>query len=353
MMDFLKILFLLLICLNGKTVSAQQTSLSNFYQYNWQLLNPAAFDRIYIYDKHKNMMLNATYRNQWAWSGIEGAPANYSLSFENIVAKNNNRRSSNRVKWGFNVFKEETHAISNTGIYGNFSYYFPVFDGKNQWLHFGLSPGLVRYGVDLDKITFKDGKDIANINDDQLYADFSFGIFYRHQKKFYFGISVPQTFSLAIASTNTPAVSGQKIAKERLQHIYMTIGGFLNSQKRSRGSSNITIEPSLWLRYVPGVTFNTLSSNLPISGDFSVRAYYNKGGRRSGPPLLWLGTGYGTNRNLKFEVGVTPQLFMNVEGDTLGPDRVRFGIGWELPVGTSGVNLGHSLELNLVYAWNY
>ena len=81
MNQFYKYLGAIVGCLFPFISFAQQTALSNFYQYNWQLQNPAAFDRIYIFDKKKTMMFNATYRSQWAWSDIEGAPVNYSLSF--------------------------------------------------------------------------------------------------------------------------------------------------------------------------------------------------------------------------------------------------------------------------------
>lgn len=352
MNPFLKFTNCLFFCLLFFSGLAQQTALSNFYQYNWQLQNPAAFDRIYMFDKHKTMMFNATYRNQWAWSTIEGAPVNYSLSFEHIPTRNKCNKC-NRVKWGFNAYQDETHAISNTGVYTNFSYYFPLSNQKNKWLHFGISPGLVRYGVDLSKVTFKDQKDIATINDDQLYADFSFGIFYRHQKKFYMGLSVPQTFSLAVASTNKSAPpNNNKLAKERVQHLYFVIGGFINSAKDRRSDNNITIEPSAWLRYVPGITFNTWNTKIPVSGDLSIRAYYNNGGT-SGKPLFWVGTGYGTNRNLKLEVGATSSIFNAASMSDSSPDRVRFGISWDLPIGTRSINLGQSLELNIVYAWDY
>ncbi len=350
---FLLPLVFILSCLSI-TADAQQTLLSSFHQYSWQLQNPAAFDRIYIYDRHKNMMFNATYRDQWAWSNVEGSPKNYSLSFENIVADQGCRKCT-RIKWGFNVFQDETHAIRNTGFHGNFSYYIPISNRKDQWLHFGLNAGMIIYGIDADKIQFKnpDNNLPGQVDFNQRHADFNFGIFYRHQKKFYLGLSTPQIFSPIIDGSNLQTTLNLEESNgfKRIPHVYMIIGGFLNSSQRTRSANNITVEPSLWLRYVPGITYETLG-NLPMSADLSVRAYYNTNKYGSGAPLFWVGTGYGTNQNLKMEVGLTPSIF-NMYGDTVGPDRIRLGISWELPLGTGGVNLGQSLELNLVYAWSY
>lgn len=317
----------------------QQTMLSNFHRYNWQLVNPAAVDRLQMFNQHQTL-LNASVRQQWL--GFEGSPVNYYLSFEHMPHINSS--FSHRIKWGFNVFKDQADQIGSYGISGNFGYYIQL-SSKQKFLHFAISPSLVQYQVNLDEIKFKQATVLAEDDYNRLYADFSFGVFYRqisnrNKAGFYMGLSIPQSFALRLEQREED--SGI-FAPERVRHVYAIAGGFIRPGKYSP----FRFEPSTWLRYVPGLNYSTSFSNLPISMDANLRTYflYDRGTNNS----VWAGLGYGTNRNMKVEIGVN-QSVGQILGDSDG--LMRFAFSWELPLLSDGLNLGQSIELNLTYAWD-
>jgi len=326
-------------------LSAQQTTLTTFHRYNWQTINPAAVDRMQMFNEHRTL-LNAAVRQQWL--GFEGSPTLYHLSFEHMPRVN--RDFPHQIKWGFSVFKDQAGEIGTYGITGNFQYYIRLSRGGKKFLHFGLSPSILRYQVAANQIQFKQDDPLSNVQINRLYGDFSFGIFYRqvnnrNKTGFYAGISSPQTISTNLEKRDDSGF----LAKERKLHLNLITGGFLKPDRYSPFS----IEPSLWIRYLPGVNYSSLAENLPVSADVNVRIYYfyDRGSNNS----FWAGTGYGTNRNMKIEAGITldkGQVFKGA-GNTIDSDGAfRFGIGYELPMVSNGLNLGHSLDVNLTYAWD-
>ena len=332
---FFLFLFLAAFHLNGL---AQQTLLNSFYQYNWSQINPAAVDKIQMFDEHQTI-INATARQQWI--GLKGSPLYYHLAFENMPEINN--QYTHRIKWGFSVFKDQTDQIQTLGITINFAYYIQF--SKNKFLHFGISPSLIRYQVNIDEIKFKEEDPLSNVITDQGYTDMNFGVFYRQIDKesktgFYLGLSVPQAFALRFEKKEDSGF----FAKERVQHINLLAGGFIKKNYRTV----FAYEPSMLVRYVPGLTYNTLINRLPISADFNLRAYYlyDKGTSNS----YWGGLGYSTNRNLRVEIGLDKNGLFG--GDFQDESKVRVAFSWEIPIINSGLNLGQSLELNIAYAWD-
>lgn len=334
------LLTLVLIILVSVTMFAQQVGLSAFHRYNWQMVNPAAVDRLQMFNQHQTL-LNSSIRQQWLGFGGKSPLTGY-ISFEHMP--HINRSFNHRIKWGFTVFKDQTDQIGSYGISGNFGYYVQL-SSKQKFLHFALSPSLVQYQVNLDDIQFKQQTVLIEEDLNRLYADFSFGIFYRQisnrsKSGFYLGLSVPQSFALNLEKQEE---SEGVFVAERVRHVYFVAGGFLKGSRYSP----FRFEPSAWVRYVPGLHYSTTLEALPISMDANLRAYYlnSKGTNNS----LWAGLGYGTNRNLKFEIGIN-QATGQIIGDSDG--LIRFGFGWDLPVASGGLNLGQSIELNLTYAWD-
>lgn len=328
------LLFYALSCITG-LLEAQQTDLSSLYRYNWQVLNPAAINYTYLEDKRQKYMANAAYRNQWL--GFEGSPASYNLRFEYLPESDN-------IKVGAFAMGDRTGAIGTYSVYGNFAYiiYFSNIDVE-QYLSVGLNLGGVQYSVNLDELRFQQDQPslIEEGVTNQVYADMALGCFYRWKRlnsrapddaifrEFYAGFSVPQTFVLDLFKPDDGAFD-----LDRIQHYYTLAGGVFNVNKA------IDLEPSLWLRYVPESTFQTLFANAPFSGDLNVRArFQNK---------FWIGSGYSTNQLMHFELGfnIGKGEYLNDSKDYL----FTLGLAYDAPLGGNN-RLPGSLEISLAIGW--
>lgn len=323
----------LLFGLSGLSVSAQQTPYSIFYRSNWQFINPAAIDRShYLSRNHNEMVLNAGFRQQWI--GLEGAPLFYFVSAEYCPIQNNRAMPGN--KFGITAFGDKTDAIGTYGLYGNYSRFIPIPYSRGHTLHIGLSTGVLLYQVNQSKIRLQNQNDpVLADQGGQTYVDFAVGVMYRVRKEFYIGLSIPQTFTLDFQ--NRDSASGI-FATERVRHIYLNIGGFIQRGEFDYGNPlpdqrMLVIEPSCWIRYIPGVTYSTFIKNFPFSIDANLRVHYRQ--------KFWAGGGYGTNGMLNAEFGIGRA----TENDT----RWQVGLAYGIPVGKKYLSLGHSAELTLGY----
>lgn len=326
----------LLLTLKG--LSAQQLDVSTMYRYNWQILNPAAINHIYLEDNKKQYIFNASFRRQWI--GFEGAPANYNARFEYMPEDGNSP-----VKFGFFASGDQAGAIETNKLFGNFAYliYFNRSPVSESYLSVGLNIGVARYHVDLNEIHFQEQQ--LNIPEDgvlnQSYADMALGCFYRLKThdpyalpsfriaEVYAGISIPQTFTLDL---NTPEDGAFNL--ERVQHFYLITGGIVTLNKK------LLLEPSLWIRYLHKNSFQTLFNNAPVSGDLNVRLQYNN--------RLWGGVGASTNRLLHFEAGFTigHGAYINDSKNYL----ISLGLAYDAPIGWNSW-LGPSAEISLGIGW--
>ena len=309
---------------------SQQTPFMHFFQQNWIWVNPAAVDKSFIFNEQNPFILHASYREQWI--GVDGAPRNYYIGFEHKPAGDEN------YKWGFQFFGEQTGNISSYGGYFNYSYSIKLPNSRSRRLYFGINGGIIRYGINRQGLKLKDPGDPVENGEDILYADFSFGLFYQGNRRFYAGLSVPQTFSLNVQANGDD--SG--IAPERVPHVYLVLGGFIGEADYCRNCApDFLFEPSIWIRYTPDVPFYTILDQFPFSIDASLRTYFRG--------QFWFGAGYSTNQNLAFEVGINKGI-KAILGDK--EDKVRVGLGYNVPFLNNNLQLGHSIELNLAYAWN-
>ncbi len=328
-----KLLFILLFALCAYSALAQQTPYSIFYRSNWQFINPAAIDRShYLSRSHNEMVLNAGFRQQWI--GLEGAPIFYYLSAEYCPELSDRNMPGN--KYGVTAFGDKTDAIGTYGLYGNYSRFIPIPYTSGHTLHIGLSAGVLLYQVDQDNIRLQNQLDpILAQQGGQTYVDFAVGAMYRIRKEFYVGLSIPQTFTLDFQ--NRDAASGV-FATERVRHIYLNIGGFIQRGEYDYANSlpdqgTLVLEPSCWIRYVPGVSYSTFINNFPFSIDANLRAYFRQ--------KFWVGGGYGTTGLLNAEFGIS----RTTENET----KWQVGISYGVPVGKKYLSLGHSAEIGLAY----
>ena len=322
----------LLLCFATAPLCAQQTPYDVFYRSNWQFANPAAIDRShYLSRYHNSMVLNAGFRQQWI--GLEGAPQLYFVSAEYCPEQENTQMPGQ--KFGLTAYGDKTDAIGTYGIYLNYSRYFLIPYTDGHVLHIGLSAGANLYQIEWEKIRLLNpGDPLYNTQGSQAYVDFSLGALYRVRKEFYLGLSIPQTFTLNVQSRDSLG----RFARERVRHVYLNIGWFIQRGRYDYSlprpdESDILIEPSAWVRYVPGVSYSTLLHNFPLSIDANLRVHYKQ--------RFWVGAGYGTNGMINTEFGISRML----DNET----RWRIGLGYGIPVGKKYLSLGHSVELNMGY----
>ena len=334
MLNYKQWLILIIFSLICFKLSAQLTPYQSFYQYNWQIVNPAAIDKSFIYDENRAFIATASYRKQWV--GIANSPETAFISIEHKPSSKN--RFNSGIKYGFHAYRDKADALSNNGFYGNFSYYFPIAR-SGKFIHIGTTVGLIWQQLDLNQGDFKvpesRGIDLPSRN----FFDVNIGIFYRDKRKFYAGVSVPQLLSLDFNDGFSP--SGDR----QIQKFYnLILGGFLDSDSYSRfgGSSTWVLEPSVWVRYTPEFSFQSLIANRPFSADANLKFHYNQ--------TIWFGSGYSTNQFVNFEFGIGKELDGGVYGHN--SDKITIGASWQLPVGNRMVRLGNSFEIKLAYAWN-
>lgn len=310
---------------------AQQTPYTSFYRNNWQSVNPAAIDRSYYLKRfHNTTIINAGSRMQWI--GLEGAPFNYFVSAEYCPELSNNESNS---KFGFTAYGDKTDAISTYALYGNYSYFFTLPYRDGHILHFGISPGLLVYGVDASQLRDQNGQPTTDPtaleNKQRIFADFALGMMYRIRKEFYFGLSIPQTFGLNLKKRNSKGI----FETDRRQHINLQVGAFINRGQYDYGLNGPTIvlEPSAIVRIAPGATFNTLFPTF-FNLDANIRVHLMK-------YRVYGGLGGGTNGVLTAEAGFTRNL-----GEEA---KIQIGMAYGLPAFQKYLRFGHSVEVNLSY----
>lgn len=330
--QFFKLVFTSLCLCIAFTALAQQTPYLSFYRYNWQVVNPAAMDKSFIFNEHRPFIISGNYRQQWI--GLEGAPKFFYASMEHKPV--NDQQFSYPIKWGFQGFGDVTDGYETYGGYGNFSYFIPFLNPRGQFLHIGISAGIIQQKTALDEGDFDIPEPDLNANV-KWYADFAMGVFYRHKREWYVGISSPQVLSPVLGQTD-----GKRwLPTERTHHYYLMAGGFIEGYNFEG-----ILEPSLWLRYAPGLGYQTLGNDIPVSADLNLR-YHSYA--RVDQVTYWLGGGVGTSKYAHLEAGINfPfEAIVNSAGDKLG-----VGFIFSLPFGQNGLNLGNSLELSVSYAWD-
>lgn len=319
-MKFLSILLSVAFLLALEPANAQQLPLYSIYRDHWNILNPAALSNNYLVNEWK-LSIGASYRRQWL--GIAGAPATAVVNWEWV------RDDYNSV-FGAHVVNDRTGKIGQSGFYGQYAYRLNFGRRVDQSLLIGVTAGAVQYRARLSDIDFFDKEEQPLEDDNTIYPDFGVGLFYHYSDDYYAGISIPQTFGL---STVFQTGEGD-FSIQRVQHIYAILGGYF--QTEWLGNETSFLEPSLWVKYVPGA---------PLHVDANVRWQISD--------LVWTGVGFGTG------FGENPSGKLHIEaGVVLGEQiqvyngQYKIGMGFELPVlGGYGPDFGSTLELNVIYSW--
>ena len=252
--------------------------------------------------------MGISHRQQWFDLGGD-SPITQVINLE-VIPKNDDH-----IVTGGHIIRDQTGRFKNTGFYGQFAYRLKMEgkytrqNGIRSDLVIGINAGFIQpWQFDASEINLLDSDEALPETNRKWYPDFSIGVFYYYGNKFYAGLSVPQVIGLNRYLSNTSNNEDYKL--QRVAHFYGIVGGYLNVDWFN---SPAIVEPSLWIRYVPGT---------PISIDGNLR-YSIKDNFWCG---LGLGLGFGSSISsaTRMEVGV-------LLGESIGiKNQLKIGVAYDL-----------------------
>ncbi len=297
---------------------SQQLPIFTLYRDHWSIINPAYISNNYLINE-MNMSIATSYRNHW-W-GIEGGPVTQVVNWEYLPEDQN-------YSVGAHIINDKTGLIGQTGAYGQFTYSLKFGRRIDQSVVFGLNAGLVQYRAEISKIEWQDEEESVLQDDNVIFPDFGYGVFYHYSDKVYAGLSIPQLFRL----TTTFRTDNGDFPIDRFQHFYAVVGGYIPVTWFR--SNNSFVEPSAFVRFAP---------NVPLSFTMNARYLISE--------VFWMGMGFSYNSGnhatgaLHFEIG-------NILGEAidLQNSQLKLGIGFDIPIGPFE-NYGYGIEFVGVYSW--
>ncbi|RYE25585.1 MAG: type IX secretion system membrane protein PorP/SprF [Sphingobacteriales bacterium] len=235
------------------------------FMFNKLIYNPA-------YAGNKNMTtVNGIYRSQW--TGIDGAPRNYSVTIDGPVG--NYMKPFRHVALGLGVNNEKIGVTDNTNVNAYYSY--RIQTGKTV-LSFGLQAGASVYNArysDLNPLDMND-KVLATNVDDRLLPNAGVGVYWTGDN-FYVSAAVPNLLENYYDKNSKTLVNdgGKQIRS------YFLSGGYVFNL-----SDNFKLEPQALLRYAGNSAYN-----LPLNCDINLSAiFYDR---------LMIGATYRTDKSVE------------------------------------------------------
>jgi type IX secretion system PorP/SprF family membrane protein len=246
-----------LLCMQG---FGQQLPQYSQYMLNEMAINPAVAGR----DEFSEVRSNS--RQQWV--GITDAPRTYMLTLQGPIASKN-------MGLGMNLFTDIVGPTRRTGL--NFSYAYHLKLNKDLHLSFGLSAGVLQWGIDGNKITLSEEGDTQLFTTYQTtyVPDFGAGVYFYKKKKFYLGLSVPQLHQAQL-----------KLYPNTYKNSTLASQINVNGAYTFQLSEDFDLEPSMLLKY---------EFPAPAKIDLGLRCIYKD--------MLWLGAAYRHNDAVSMLLG--------------------------------------------------
>ncbi|WP_452222395.1 PorP/SprF family type IX secretion system membrane protein [Lacinutrix salivirga] len=204
-----KILILVIIISSTFCVDsyAQQDAQYTQYMYNTMSVNPA-------YAGSRDLLsFTGLYRTQWV--GLDGAPDTFTFNVHSPIGQ------SEKVGLGLSVIHDEIGPTQETNIDIAFSY--RVNTSELGELFFGIKGGGHLLNVDYTKLNTYNPSDVLlqeNI-DNKFSPNVGAGVYFRHNDKFYIGLSAPNLLETKHFGNNDQQQAS--IAKERI-NLYLISG---------------------------------------------------------------------------------------------------------------------------------
>lgn len=286
-------LLILAVLLISAGIDAQQLPIYSQYLFNKYLINPA------VAGADGYTSLNMTTRQQW--TGYQGAPQTYSLSYNGRILKQKYKIRENlfdnktfrpqtegRVGFGGTVYSDINGLVRRTGFSTSYAYHIWMRGGTQ--LSFGLAFTGYHYKIDQRQIQFED-PDEPWLNTDFrkgiFVPDFNFGV-YLLNRKFAVGFSAQELMEGFIR------VGSQAYNDLRIQRSYYIFGNY----DFEPDNKNL-IQPSILIK---------ISEQLRPQADIGITySYDNK---------IWMGATFRTGSAIIANVGVRrDRLFLGYSFD--------------------------------------
>lgn len=161
----LKFIFVILFLCIFVQVQAQRNPLASQFYINPYIVNPA------MAGAAQGLSLNGAFRKQK--NAAPGAPVTQNLTAVYGFEK---------TGVGLNVNNDEEGLIRQTRFVGSYAYHLPL-DGADQFLHFGISAGILSQHVDLNALNGNNNDAlVGQYNARENYFDGDFGAAYNNER---------------------------------------------------------------------------------------------------------------------------------------------------------------------------
>jgi type IX secretion system PorP/SprF family membrane protein len=218
-----KILLLYFFALLAVTGFAQQLPQYTQYMLNEMAINPAVAGK----DEFADVRSNSRYQ----WLGITDAPRTYMLTVHGpLKAKN--------MGLGMHLYTDIVGPTRRTGL--NFSYAYHAKLKQDVFLSFGLSAGILQWGIDGSKLILREEGDENLLTSYQTtyVPDFGAGIYFHKKDRFYLGFALPQIYQAPI-----PLYKGAGKDSKLVNHFNV------NGAYKFDLGEDFKIEPSFLVKY--------------------------------------------------------------------------------------------------------
>jgi Type IX secretion system membrane protein PorP/SprF len=329
---------------------AQQLPQISFYRHNWSQINPAAFPREYIELRDMTLFTNINSRLQ-RYRVEQSAPRSVDARGEYVFG--NNFYTDNKL--ALNFHNDQAGAIQSTKLQLGYAWITSLNTRK-------FDIGFLSLGgsVEYNNTRIKTGdvlwqpplSNLENLSNN--FVNFNIGGFY------YFGQGMAQkddeTFRnqvekkpyktpygfVGVSWSQVKAIGDMDFLQQK-GHTNLIVGGVLRR-----------FEPTLWLRWSPGLEVQSWNINLPFVANFNVRYIYKMDlnyGRKMAGNQFWLGGGVSSAATMNVELGYRG--WLNKSASKVSkPNYYQVAIaytGWRLS--SSAIPQPSDIELNL--SWNF
>lgn len=279
----------------GKSFAQQRVQFTQ-YMFNGLVLNPAYAGA--------DEALSLTFIQRDQWTAIENAPTTQTLAGHTLFRKKH-------IGLGLSLVNDKIGVHKNLSAMTQYAYHLKV--GAKSYLSMGLQAGIHNSKSDYTSLVSSSNNDPKLYNPliARTFFDFGMGLYFRNER-LHVGFSAPELLPLRIALNDTLSIQLNKV------------NYFLFSKYRIYVNDNIDAEPSLLLKYLPGV---------PLSYDCNLNFIFRK--------VLTMGLSYRKSESVDFLLKgqVTPQL--------------QFGYSYDYPIGQVSRVSNGSHELMVHYLFRY
>lgn len=294
------LLFSVLILL-AESAKGQADPATNQYVFNPVAINPA------FTGGRGALNIFTFYGKQWV--GIDGSPANLTVSFDAPFA-------SQKLGLGLIVTNDRVGVTNENLINTSYAYRIKLDDGV---LAFGLGAGIVLTNTAYSDLIVLDPGDEIYLQDTKIYGvpNFSFGVHYS-QDNFFAGLSIPRLLNYSFDFTSNKYVFDNDAGS----YSYL-----LNAGYTFEAAENIDIFPSVLLRYsaIPDPSKLQLDINTHV-------CFYDK---------FWLGGSYRNKRTVAAMLQFQPT------------SQLRIGYSYNFEISQLGRYTNGSHEIMMNYIFKY